>query len=254
MMQLHDLADLLFDGMQRIERGHRLLEDDGDFFAADSAHIMQRGVQQILAREPDLARGMHRRRVRKQAHDGERRDRLAGAGFTHQGNGLALADAERYAVNGLDGVAAGTEVHRQVADVDEGGLVQHVRLHRNVLRGSSASRTPSPMKMSRLSRPAMEMKAVMPSQGACRLALPCASNSPSEGEPGGKPRPRKSNAVSAVMEPDSLKGRKVSVATMALGSRCLNIILPLDRPRARAAVMYSKLRPRRNSARTTPTR
>ena len=84
--------------------------------------------------------------------------------------------------------------------------------------------------------------------------MPCASSSPSDGEPGGSPSPRKSSAVSAVIEPESLKGRNVSVATMALGSRCLNMILTLESPSARAAVMYSKLRPRRNSARTTPTR
>ncbi len=43
------------------------------------------------------------------------------------------------------------------------------------------------------------------------------------------------------------------VATMAFGNRCRNMILALETPSARAAMMYSKLRPRRNSARTRPT-
>ena len=43
------------------------------------------------------------------------------------------------------------------------------------------------------------------------------------------------------------------VATMAFGSRCRNMITALETPSARAAWMYSKLRPRRNSARTRPT-
>ena len=43
------------------------------------------------------------------------------------------------------------------------------------------------------------------------------------------------------------------VATMALGRRWRNMITPLETPSARAAWMYSKLRPRRNSARTRPT-
>ena len=40
--------------------------------------------------------------------------------FTHQGHGLALADAERDAIDRAAVVAAGTEIDRQVADVDQG--------------------------------------------------------------------------------------------------------------------------------------
>ena len=50
-----------------------------------------------------------------------------------------------------------------------------------------------------------------------------------------------------------MNGRNVMVATIALGNRCRNMITALDTPSARAAWMYSKLRPRRNSARTRPT-
>ena len=38
-MQKQDLADLLLDRVQRIERGHRLLEDDRDVVAAHLAHL-----------------------------------------------------------------------------------------------------------------------------------------------------------------------------------------------------------------------
>ena len=50
-----------------------------------------------------------------------------------------------------------------------------------------------------------------------------------------------------------MNGRKVSVATIALGKRCRNMMVRLGTPSARAALTYSKLRARRNSARTTPT-
>ncbi len=99
----------------------------------------------------------------------------------------------------------------------------------------------------------MTKKPVRPSQGAWMFSLPWASNSPSDGEPGGRPKPRKSSEVSVVIEPLRMKGRKVSVATMAFGSRWRNMIVRLPTPRARAALTYSKFRPRRNSARTTPT-
>src|ERR1700730_15737971 len=98
------------------------------------------------------------------------------------------------------------------------------QIYLNVLRGSNASRTASPMKIKSDSMMATAKKPVKPSQGACTLALPCDSNSPSEGEPGGRPKPRKSSAVRVMTDDDTMNGRKVMVATMALGSRCRNMI------------------------------
>src|ERR1700676_235627 len=109
------------------------------------------------------------------------------------------------------------------------------------------------MKINSDSMIATAKKPVKPSHGACTLALPCDSNSPSDGEPGGKPNPKKSSAVSVITEFDTMNGKKVMVATMAFGNRWRNMITALDTPSARAAWMYSKLRPRRNSARTSPT-
>ena len=41
-MQLENLGDLLLDRLQRIERGHRLLEDHGDARAANGAQLGRR--------------------------------------------------------------------------------------------------------------------------------------------------------------------------------------------------------------------
>src|SRR3954463_8910083 len=109
------------------------------------------------------------------------------------------------------------------------------------------------MKISRESMKAPVMKPQRPSHGAWMLALPCESSSPSEGEPGGRPNPRKSSAVSVITDDDTINGRNVMVATMAFGSKWRNMIFAFETPSARAAWMYSKLRPRRNSARTSPT-
>src|SRR5260370_1034830 len=124
----------------------------------------------------------------------------------------------------------------------------------NVLRGSNASRTASPMKIRSESMIATAKNPVKPSHGAWTLALPCDSNSPSDGEPGGNPKPRKSSAVSVITDEDTMNGRNVMVAAKAFGRRCRNKITALDTPSARAAMMYSKLRPRRNSAGTRTTR
>src|SRR5690348_18415937 len=89
----------------------------------------------------------------------------------------------------------------------------------NVLRGSNASRTASPMKIRSDSMMATEKKPARPSQGACTLALPCDNSSPSDGEPGGRPKPRKSSEVRVITDDDRMNGRNVMVATMAFGDR-----------------------------------
>src|SRR5215470_12945787 len=123
----------------------------------------------------------------------------------------------------------------------------------NVFRGSNASRTASPMKIRSDSMMATVKKPHRPSHGAWMLALAWLSISPSEGEPGGRPKPRKSSEVSVITDDDRMNGRNVMVATIALGNRWRNMMTTFDTPSARAAWMYSKLRPRRNSARTRPT-
>src|SRR5690606_29777254 len=123
-------------------------------------------------------------------------------------------------VGGVALAPAHLEADAEILDLEKRSLAAHV----NVFRGSKASRTPSPMKIRSDSMIAIAKKPVRPSHGACTLALPCASNSPSEGEPGGKPKPRKSSAVSVITDEDRMNGRKVSVATIAFGSRCRNMI------------------------------
>src|SRR5260370_40051543 len=109
------------------------------------------------------------------------------------------------------------------------------------------------MKIKSDSMIATEKKPVKPSQGAGTLALACESNSPSDGEPGGRPKPRKSSAVSVITDDDTMKGRNVMVATIAFGNRWRNMITGLETPSARAAWMHSKMRPRSYAARTRPT-
>ena len=44
-VQANGLDDLVADGVEGAERGHRLLEDQGDFAAADVAHLPAVGVE-----------------------------------------------------------------------------------------------------------------------------------------------------------------------------------------------------------------
>src|SRR5579885_1708053 len=185
------------------------------------------------------------RGIGKQLHHRQRGHRFARAALAYQRHRFAPADIEGDAVDREHLPLAGTECDGQVVDREEGCVA-----HQNVFRGSKASRTASPMKIRSESMMAMEKKPVRPSHGACTFALPCESSSPSDGEPGGSPKPRKSSAVSVITEDDKMNGRKVMVATIAFGKRWRKMITAFDTPSARAAWMYSKLRPRRNSART----
>src|SRR5262245_63070593 len=168
-------------------------------------------------------------RVGQKLEDRQGGDRFAGPGFADQCQGLALAEREGHALDRMGDGGTLMKIDRQIVD-DEKRLAHHL----NVFRGSKASRTASPTKTSSDSISETTTKLVMPSQGARRLLFPCAISSPSEGDPGGRPKPRKSSDVRVTIEAEAMKGMKVNVATMALGRMCLNMILPSERPRARA--------------------
>ena len=109
------------------------------------------------------------------------------------------------------------------------------------------------MKIKRLNIKASTKNPDNPSHGACRLFFPWFNNSPNDGDPGGSPSPKKSSEVRAVTPPVNINGSIVIVATIALGRTCLNIIVMLDTPNARAALTKSKFLALKNSALTTPT-
>src|SRR3979409_815928 len=98
-MKLQNLADLGLDGMQRIERRHRLLKDDRDVIAADAADLAFRQIDQLAAFEMDAAGGMRRGWIRQQLQYRQRTDRFARAGFADQRHALAAPDLERNVID-----------------------------------------------------------------------------------------------------------------------------------------------------------
>jgi len=97
------LDDLVADGEDRVQRGHRVLEHAGDFLAAQRLQLGQRGFQQVAALEVDGAQpfGIGRQQV-KYGHGG---DALARTRLADQGDGTVLrnveADADIASANGL---------------------------------------------------------------------------------------------------------------------------------------------------------
>ena len=96
------------------------------------------------------------------------------------------------------------------------------------------------------------INAVKPKCGDCRFSFACCDSSPKEGEDDGSPKPRKSNPAKVEIAPVTIKGKNVSVATIAFGKIWRIIIIQSLTPRASAARTYSKLRALKNSARIKP--
>jgi hypothetical protein len=82
------LGDLLADAEDRVERGHRLLEDHRDVAAADGLHLRLGQVGQVLPLEQDLAvdAGVA---LGQQAQHAQASDGLAAAAFAHHAQAFA---------------------------------------------------------------------------------------------------------------------------------------------------------------------
>src|SRR5579871_201621 len=101
--------------------------------------------------------------MRQEAQDRERAHRFAGPRFSHESQRAAALDAEGNAVDRAKIPPLVAEGHRKIADFEQAR--RHLR-HPIVLRGSTASRTASPIKTSSDSITAMTIKPDNPSQGA----------------------------------------------------------------------------------------
>ena len=89
-------GDEVEDGQTRVQRRHRVLEDDLDV-AAHGAAPGARDLGGVLGQDDDAAR-----LGRLEVEDLQQRRRLAAAGLPHQGEGLAPAHVEGDARDGVD--------------------------------------------------------------------------------------------------------------------------------------------------------
>ena len=103
VVQPQRLADLVADGVDGGERRERVLEDHRELFAADARKL---GVVEPDERSPfELDRAGDLGRRGQQAHDRERRHRLARARLADDAEELARVHVVRDAAHGLHGVA-----------------------------------------------------------------------------------------------------------------------------------------------------
>ena len=118
-MLLDRLGDLPADGQHRIERRHRLLEHHADVAAPNFTHLRVPELHEVAAVEEDLSAHDPPGRVRDEAQDRQRADRLARPAFADDRNGLAGIDGIGDAVDRPHESGAGAELGVQIPDLEE---------------------------------------------------------------------------------------------------------------------------------------
>ena len=113
------LGDLLAHCVDRVQRGHRLLEDDRDLLAADLPHLLGAERHEVAALPHDAAFDDAAGRHLDQLQHGHRGDGLAAAGFADDAQRLAPVDGEVHAVDRAHHAVVGPEVRFQSADLEQ---------------------------------------------------------------------------------------------------------------------------------------
>ena len=122
-MDAERLSHLVADGEERIQRGHRVLQDHGDTLAADLAHLARRLGQEVFSLEGEGA-AHDAGGGGEQAHDGEGEGRLARARLAHDAERLPRIQPERDLVDGAHDAPAA------FAHIGGGELVDLEKRHR----------------------------------------------------------------------------------------------------------------------------
>lgn len=122
-MQGEGFANLGADGEDGIEGGGGLLEDVGDFFAADGAQLALVHLEDFVAIERHLACGDAGGRLWEEAGEGEGGGAFAAAAFTDEGDGFAALELEADAFDGFHGLGVmAAEGDLEIADAEQRGI------------------------------------------------------------------------------------------------------------------------------------
>ena len=134
------LGELPADGVQRVQRGQRVLKDRANLAAPDVAHGVATELVDALAFEVDLAT-RNTARWLQQADDGRTGEGLARARFTYHAQNFAGSNVEGNVVECAQGAASVGEFNHQVFDLEKAHVGVFLLQRR---RGFKASRSQSP--------------------------------------------------------------------------------------------------------------
>ena len=240
------LDELPPDGVQRIERGQRVLEHRADFAAANAAHRFLRQIVDAPAGKTNLAARDAPGRI-DQADDRGAGERLAGAGFAHDAEHLARRDRERDIVDRGQRSAARRKLDAQMLDDQQGSAALRAsrrmrpgergaaplagvgaaavgtggpRDYRSLGLSASRSQSPSRLIASTMITSAAPGKTVIHHSPEKRKSLPTRISVPSEGCVGGTPMPRNDSVASVMIAVAMLIVASTSTGPSTFGSRC----------------------------------
>src|SRR3546814_10603663 len=97
----------------------RISDWSSDVCSSDLAHRPLIEIEEVLAFQIDNATGDRQRVLRKQSHDSERGDRLAGAAFPNEADGLAAAYRQGNVVDHRSGGGVAGKGHRSEEHTSE---------------------------------------------------------------------------------------------------------------------------------------
>src|SRR5207244_843951 len=194
-----------------VERRHRLLEDVGDLLSADPPELRRGQLEKVCA--PEQAAPGHAGVRGQEPRHRHRGHRLPAARLPDQGHDLALRDAERDPVHGLDRAVLGPEADREVLDLEEAHLSKPL--------GSSTSLIPSPKRLKASVAAKMLSPGSSARYGACWM-YDCASESivPQDGVGGWTPSPRNESSASPRMAMGTLAVAWTRTGVKMLGRTC----------------------------------
>ncbi len=118
-MRHHGLGQLQADRQNRVQRGHRFLEDHGDVAAANFPNLVLGAERQVLALEADFTADDLAGRLRDQTQNAERGNGFPRTGLAHDGDGFTGVDVVRYAVNSFNGSPRRKEMRLEIINLEE---------------------------------------------------------------------------------------------------------------------------------------
>src|SRR5690606_3460214 len=226
---------LATDGHDRIQRIFRVLKDHGDALAAQGTPVPRRHAQKIHAVEGQCP-GRNLCVRGRQAHNGPAGLRLARPRLAHYAQPLA-PEKERYATHGLHPAGAGGKGHAEILDLQQGFA------HWTPLRGSSASRRPSPRRL----KPRLTMRMATPGTPATHhwsrmKRRPEAIIAPHSGSGGCAPSPMKPSPAAVRMMPAMSRVIRTINEDRHSGMIWRSTMRNGDAPISSTALMKSELR------------
>ena len=118
-MRLDGLDHLLLDREDRVQAGHRILEDHRDVRPADASKLLLPEYDQVLTLEHDPTSFDPAGRLGQEADYGEVRDALTAARLANKPEALTLVDLECDAVHGMDRPVVRPKPYNEVLDRQE---------------------------------------------------------------------------------------------------------------------------------------